>query len=73
MCLRPRGEGEKPLLKTEKKIQELQEDLSLTTLNGENLKFSWILDTPSKGQPQAMLHGHGNIEMDTIRGHVANS
>jgi len=21
----------------------------------------------------AMLHGHGNVEMDTTRGHVANS
>jgi len=30
MCLRPWGEGEKFLLKTEKKMQELQEDLSLT-------------------------------------------
>jgi len=40
MCLRPQGGWEKSLLKIEKKIQELQEDLSLTTLNGENLKFS---------------------------------
>ena len=36
----PQGGGEKSLLKTEKKIKELQEDLSLTTLNGGNLKFS---------------------------------
>ena len=28
MCLRPQGGGEKFLLKTEKKIQELQEDIS---------------------------------------------
>ena len=28
MCVRPQGEGEKSLLKIEKKIQELQEDLS---------------------------------------------
>ena len=28
MCLHPRGGGEKSLLKTEKKIQELQKDLS---------------------------------------------
>ena len=48
MCLRPRGGGEKSLLKTEKKIQELQ-DLFLTTLNGGNLNFSSILDIPSKG------------------------
>jgi len=34
MCLHPWG-GEKLLLKTEKKIQELKEDLSLITLNGE--------------------------------------
>jgi len=27
-------------IETEKKIQELQEDLSLTTFNGENLNFS---------------------------------
>jgi len=39
MCLRPWG-GEKSLLKREKKIQELQEDLSHTTLIGENLNFS---------------------------------
>ena len=38
MCLRPRG-GEKSLLKTEKKIQELR-DFSLTTLNGEKQNFS---------------------------------
>ena len=30
MCLRPRGGEEKFLLKTEKKIEELQEDLSLS-------------------------------------------
>ena len=40
MCLHPRGGGEKSLLKIEKKIQELQGDLSHTTLNGGNLKFS---------------------------------
>ena len=33
MCLRSRGGGEKFLLKTEKKIQELQGDLSLTPLS----------------------------------------
>jgi len=40
MCLRPRGGGEKSLLKTEKETQELQEDHSLTILNSENLNFS---------------------------------
>ena len=40
MCLRPRRGGEESLLKIEKKIQELQDDLSLTTLNGGNLKLS---------------------------------
>jgi len=40
MRLHPRGGVEKSLLKTEKKIQELKEDLSLTTFNGGNLKFS---------------------------------
>ena len=44
MCLHPRG-GEKSLLKTENKIQELQGDLSLITLNSEKQNFSLILDT----------------------------
>jgi len=51
MCLYPRGGGEKSSLKIEKKIQKLKEDLSLITINGENLNFSSILDTPSKGHP----------------------
>jgi len=44
MCLRQQGGGKKFLLKIEKKIQELQGDLSLslslTTLNGEKQNFS---------------------------------
>jgi len=44
-------------LTTEKKIQEFQGDLSLTTLNVGNMKFSQILDTPSKGHPQGVYIG----------------
>ena len=41
MCLRPRGEGEKTLLKIEKKYKSYNE-ITLTILNGKNkisLKF----------------------------------
>jgi len=31
--------------------------ISLTILNGENLNFSWILDTPSKDYPQEIYIG----------------
>ena len=40
MYLLSREGGEKDLLKKEKKIQELPGDLSHTTLNDGNLKFS---------------------------------
>ena len=54
MCLRLRRGREKSLLKTEKKIQELQEYLSLTTFNGGN---SFVLDTRLKGQPHEVYIG----------------
>ena len=62
MCLCPWGGGEKFLLKTEKKIQELQEYIYLATLNSENLNFLLtFLDTSLKGQPQGVYIGHRMI------------
>jgi len=54
MCPCPRGGGEKFLVKTEKKIQELQE-LSLLQLS--MVEISFVLDTLLEGQPEGVYIG----------------
>ena len=41
--------------------------------NSSNAAGGTVKEDKLEGAPKSMLHGQGNVEMNTTRGHVTNS